>query len=110
MNENDQIKEKQQDVVIKRHRTPSARDTMPAPGKIFKYAFGFVMAALYITMGLWLAVWIDFGQYSFPFGFDGTNLEWIKHVVGAVLIIYGIFRAIRFINGNDYYTRNKSSE
>ncbi|MBO5272665.1 MAG: hypothetical protein IJ352_00770 [Muribaculaceae bacterium] len=96
---------KQQDVVIERHRTPSARETMPGPGRIFKLIFGMVMAAIYIAMGVWLSGWIDFGEFSFPYGFDGTNLEWIKHVVGAVLVIYGIFRAIRFIKGNDYYTR-----
>ena len=47
---------KQQDVVIERHRTPSARETMPGPGRIFKLIFGMVMAAIYIAMGVWLSV------------------------------------------------------
>ncbi len=104
-NNNENITQKQQDVVIERHHTPSSRETMPGPGKIFKVAFGFVMAALYILMGIWLSGWVDFGDFSFPFGFDGTNFEWIKHVVGVVLIIYGLFRAYRYLKGNDYYTR-----
>ena len=56
---------KQQDVVIERHRTPSARETMPGPGRIFKLIFGMVMAAIYIAMGVWLSGWIDFGEFSF---------------------------------------------
>ena len=100
-----QASQKQADVVIERHRTPSVRETMPSAGRIFKLIFGFVMAGLYILMGLWMSGWIDFGQYGFPFGFDGTNFEWIKHVVGAVVILYGVFRGYRYIKGDDYYTR-----
>lgn len=102
---NENIKEKQQDVVIERHRTPSAKETMPGPGKIFKLVFGFVMAGLYILMGLWLSGWIDFGNYSFPFGYDGTAFEWIKHVVGVVVMLYGVYRGYRYLKGDDYYTR-----
>ena len=101
----EQAPQKQADVVIERHRTPSSRETMPSPGRIFKLIFGFVMAGLYILMGLWMSGWIDFGQYGFPFGFDGTNFEWIKHVVGAVVILYGVFRGYRYVKGDDYYTR-----
>lgn len=104
-NKKEDIDNKQADVVIERHYTPSSRETMPGPGKIFKMVFGIVMAALYILMGVWLSGWVDFGAYNFPFGFDGTNLEWIRHVVGVVLIIYGLFRAYRYLKGDDYYTR-----
>ncbi len=99
----EKVEPKQADVVIERHRTPSVRETMPGPGKIFKLIFGMIMVAIYVGMGLWLAGWADFG-FPFQFGLDGTEFEWIKYVVGVALIVYGIFRAYRYIKG-DYYSR-----
>ena len=94
---------KQADVVIERHFTPSSRETMPGPGKFFKLLFGFIMVAIYLLMGLWLAGWADFG-YPFQFGYDDTPYEWTKYVVGGALILYGGYRAYRYIKG-DYYSR-----
>lgn len=97
------IEQRQADVVIERHHTPSVRESMPGPGKIFKLFFGLVMVLIYVGMGLWLAGWVDFG-YPFQFGLDGTQFEWIKYVVGGALVLYGIFRAYRYMKG-DYYSR-----
>ena len=95
--------EKQADVVIERHRTPSVKDTMPGPGKLFKLIFGLIMVVIYVGMGLWLSGWVDFG-FPFQFGLDGTEFEWIKYVVGVALIAYGFFRAYRYFKG-DYYSK-----
>ena len=100
---NNEIEPKQADVVIERHRTPSARETMPSPGKMFKLIFGIIMATIYIAMGVWLAGWVDFG-FPFQFGLDDTEFEWIKYVVGVALIAYGFFRAYRYLKG-DYYSK-----
>ena len=99
----EQNEPKQADVVLERHHTPSVKDTMPGPGKIFKLIFGVIMVVIYVGMGLWLAGWADFG-FPYQFGYDGTPYEWTKYVVGVALIVYGGYRAYRYIKG-DYYSR-----
>ena len=47
---NNEIEPKQADVVIERHHTPSVRETMPGPGKIFKLIFGSVVESFSVVV------------------------------------------------------------
>ena len=74
---NNEIEPKQADVVIERHHTPSVRETMPGPGKIFKLIFGLIMVFIYVGMGLWLAGWVDFG-FPFQFGLSRPSSSFVR--------------------------------
>ena len=63
------------------------------PG-VIHYAFGIFMIIVYVGMGVLLLT----GFFGHPAGTIWTVLNW---VVGIILIIYGIWRAVRLIFGLD---------
>ena len=67
---------------VKSNRAPQVSRTI----------FGIVMIVIYVGMGVLLL--INF------FNWDG-DWAWTRYVVGIVLIVYGIMRAIRQIKGID---------
>lgn len=62
------------------------------PNKAMRTVFAIIMIIVYIGVGVLLL--INF--------FDWTeSLNWIRWIVGIVLIIYGAFRAYRYFAGTD---------
>ena len=69
-----------------RRTTESVRNSKPTTNGILGVAFGIFMVIVYIGMGVLL-----FDNY---FNWTG-DWEWTRWVVGAVLIVYGIFHGYR---------------
>ncbi len=60
--------------------------------KIMGAVFGLIMVIVYVGMGTLLL--INFFDW-------GGDLAWTRYVVGFVLIIYGLYRAYRYVKGID---------
>lgn len=69
-----------------RHTTESVRKSMPSTSGILGVVFGIFMVIVYVGMGVLL--FINFFNW-------GSDWAWTRWVVGAVLIVYGIFRGFR---------------
>lgn len=62
------------------------RSTLPSTNSILGITFGIFMVFVYVGMGVLL--FINFFNW-------GADWAWTRWVVGAVLIVYGIFRGYR---------------
>lgn len=78
--------ENNQNNEIKRHTTESVRKSMPSTTGILGVVFGIFMVIVYVGMGVLL--FINFFNW-------GSDWAWTRWVVGAVLIVYGIYRGFR---------------
>ncbi len=65
-------------------------DNRPAPPKGARLAFGILMIIIYVGVGL-LFIYNFFNIISYT----------LSCVIGAVLIVYGIFRAYRLYKGTN---------
>lgn len=61
---------------------------MPQGPKGGRLAFGILMILVYLGMGLF-----------FIFNVLNISPEWVAYVIGALLIVYGIWRCIRLYKG-----------
>ncbi len=59
---------------------------------IMKGVFGIIMIIVYVGMGVLLL--INFFNW-------GGDWAWTRYVVGCVLIVYGFWRAYRYVKGID---------
>ncbi|MDE6300286.1 MAG: hypothetical protein K2M19_01035 [Muribaculaceae bacterium] len=62
------------------------RSSLPTTNSLLGITFGIFMVIVYVGMGVLL--FINFFKW-------GTDWAWTRWVVGAVLIVYGIFRGYR---------------
>lgn len=62
------------------------RSSLPSTNSILGITFGIFMVFVYVGMGVLL--FINFFNW-------GADWAWTRWVVGAVLIVYGIFRGYR---------------
>jgi len=67
-------------------RPQHKRVSMPSTRNILGLVFGIFMVIVYVGMGVLL--FINFFRWS-------SDWAWTRWVVGAVLIVYGIFRGFR---------------
>ena len=67
-------------------RPATRRNNLPSTNSILGITFGIFMVFVYVGMGILL--FINFFNW-------GADWAWTRWVVGAVLIIYGIFRGYR---------------
>lgn len=65
---------------------PSHRSNLPSTNSLLGITFGIFMVFVYVGMGVLL--FINFFNW-------GADWAWTRWVVGAVLIVYGIFRGYR---------------
>lgn len=73
-------------ITRERHTTKSVRESMPSTNSILGVVFGIFMVIVYVGMGVLL--FVNF--------FNWTNdWSWTRWPVGAVLIIYGVYRGYR---------------
>lgn len=70
----------------RRHTTESVRRSVPSTSNILGVVFGIFMVIVYVGVGVLL--FINFFNW-------GSDWAWTRWVVGAVLIVYGIFRGYR---------------
>ena len=63
------------------------REVVPSPRKAVALGFGIFMIIIYIGMAVLLFI-----NY-----FGWTEYAWIRYFIGVVLVLYGIFRAYRYI-------------
>lgn len=68
------------------NRPATRRNNLPSTNSILGITFGIFMVFVYVGMGILL--FINFFNW-------GADWAWTRWVVGAVLIIYGIFRGYR---------------
>lgn len=73
----------------------NGREVVPAPKKAVALVFGLLMVVLYVGMGVLLI--INF------FHWEGPTMQVVRYIIGVMLILYGIFRAYRYVKGSDYY-------
>lgn len=64
------------------------REVVPTPHKAIAIGFGIFMIIVYVGMGVLL--FMNFFQWD-------AQWAWIRYIVGVMLVIYGIFRAYRYI-------------
>ena len=69
-----------------RRNTKSVRKSVPSTSNILGVVFGIFMVIVYVGMGVLL--FINFFNW-------GADWAWTRWVVGAVLIVYGVFRGFR---------------
>lgn len=62
------------------------------PNNIMRSIFALIMVIVYIGVGVLLC--INFFRWN-------ESIDWIRWIIGIVLIIYGAFRAFRYIKGID---------
>ena len=74
------------------HGTEESRPAIGNPNKVMRAVFAIIMIIVYIGVGVLLL--INF------FGWT-ENIDWIRWIIGIVLIIYGAFRAYRYFAGID---------
>ncbi len=67
-------------------RPQHTRPALPSTRNILGLVFGIFMVAVYVGMGILL--FINFFNWT-------SSWAWTRWVVGAVLILYGIFRGYR---------------
>lgn len=68
-------------------------DRKPMVPSIMRTVFGIIMIIVYVGMGVLFL--INFFQWNTP------TLEWMRWVLGILLILYGIWRGIRQFRGID---------
>lgn len=64
------------------------REVVPTPRKAVALGFGIFMIIIYVGMAVLL--FMNF------FGWD-PQWTWVRYFIGVVLVLYGIFRAYRYI-------------
>lgn len=64
------------------------REVVPTPRKAVALGFGIFMVIIYVGMGVLL--------FTNFFNWD-SDWTWARILVGVVLVLYGIFRAYRYI-------------
>lgn len=64
------------------------REVVPTPRKAVALGFGIFMIIIYVGMGVLL--FMNF------FNWD-AQWAWARYLVGVVLVLYGIFRAYRYL-------------
>lgn len=69
-----------------------------APGHVMRTIFGIFMIVIYVGVGV--LVLVNFFNWNFA-----PEWDWIRYMIGIVLIIYGVWRGYRQYAGIDYYTK-----
>ena len=70
-----------------------SRPALGGQNKAMRTVFAIIMIIVYIGVGILLL--INFFNWS-------DSINWIRYIIGIVLIIYGAFRAYRYVAGIDY--------
>lgn len=74
------------------HGVEDDRRNTSGTNKIMRGIFALIMIIVYIGVGILLL--INYFNWA-------ENIDWMRWIIGIVLIIYGIFRAYRYITGVD---------
>ena len=73
-------------------REDENRSVTGNPNRVMRTIFALIMIIVYIGVGVLLL--INF------FNWD-ASIDWIRWIIGIVMIIYGVFRAYRYFAGID---------
>lgn len=68
------------------------RGQRPATPQFFRNIYAIIMVVVYVGVGILL--FCNFFNFK-------PEFDWVRYVGGVVLVIYGIFRAYRYIKGSN---------
>lgn len=109
--------EENQEIDLEKYR-PRLSQVKEAPAqiqvsKIIRYTIGLIMMAFYIGVGVILLGGFDLGIVAieqYLYNIDSNGLEWVRWIIGAILVLYGIWRGYRQFKGLDYYSNYRGRE